>query len=191
MSRIIWLKESDANTKFFHNSVKSNLSRNTIHHLRDNNGMKITYPSHIKLMVEQFYFGLLCVTNSDVTPYTVDHIKSLHSFCCPLDLAARLSAIPTALEVKITLLALPKNKSPGPYRFSAEFFIFSWDLVGSDFTTAIIEFFTSSKLLRQINSTIISHIPKQVGAKKLSDRPISCCNTVYKVISRILAARLK
>lgn len=43
-----------------------------------------------------------------------------------------------------------------------------------------------------MNSTIISLIPKRVRAYNLSEfRPILCCNTVYKVISRILAARLK
>lgn len=123
-SRIIWLKESDANTKFFHNSVKSNLSRNTIHYLRDSNNIKVTDPIQIKLMVEQFYFNLLGITNSDVTPYSVEHIKSLHSFWYNSDLAARLTTNPTSSEVKTALLALPKNKAHGPDDFSDEFLSF-------------------------------------------------------------------
>lgn len=46
--------------------------------------------------------------------------------------------------------------------------------------------------MRQTNATVVALIPKVTGASKLSDfRPISLCNTVYKVISRIMASRLK
>lgn len=42
------------------------------------------------------------------------------------------------------------------------------------------------------NSTILSLIPKKPGATSISEfRPISCCNTIYKVISKLLVARLK
>lgn len=68
----------------------------------------------------------------------------------------------------------------------------SWDLVGAEFTAGVIEFFTSSRMLRQINATIIALMPKHPGAERLSDYcPISCCNTIYKVISIIIAGRLK
>lgn len=54
------------------------------------------------------------------------------------------------------------------------------------------EFFTSGCLLQQWNSTIISLVPKKPNATMISDfRPISCCNSVYKVISKLLAKRLK
>ena len=45
---------------------------------------------------------------------------------------------------------------------------------------------------RQVNSTIIAMVPKIPGADKLTGfRPISLCNTVYKVISKIIVSRLK
>jgi len=54
------------------------------------------------------------------------------------------------------------------------------------------EFFRKGKLLKQINSTFVSLIPKTNHEPKVQDfRPISCCNTVYKIISKILAARLR
>ncbi|XP_013717732.1 uncharacterized protein LOC106421432 [Brassica napus] len=42
------------------------------------------------------------------------------------------------------------------------------------------------------NSTILSLVPKFTGASRITDyRPISCLNTIYKVISRLLVRRLK
>lgn len=73
-----------------------------------------------------------------------------------------------------------------------EFFTNSWDLVGQDLVAAIFDFFTTSRLIRQANTTAIALIPKISRAETLGDfRPIYCCTTVYKVISRILSSRIK
>ena len=43
-----------------------------------------------------------------------------------------------------------------------------------------------------MNATIIALVPKLPNPTSMSDfRPISCCNTLYKVISKIIANRLK
>ncbi|CAA7058378.1 unnamed protein product [Microthlaspi erraticum] len=191
-SRVHWLKEGDSNTRFFHRSVKANLSRNIIHHLRDNNGIKVSNPEQLKSMTVAYYRDLLGSPNLAVHPFSKAQIQAIHPYRCGNVMASSLVAIPTDAEITQALFSLPKNKAPGPDGFTMEFFTSSWDLVGPDLLAAVREFFTGSFMLRQVNTTVISLIPKIAGAETLQNfRPISLCNTVYKVISRILSLRLK
>lgn len=95
-------------------------------------------------------------------------------------------------EIRDAFYSLPRNKTSGPGGYPAEFFISCWSIVGGEVTAAIKEFFSSGKLLKQWNATTLVLIPKICNASRPSEfRPISCLNTLYKVISKLLANRLK
>jgi hypothetical protein len=52
--------------------------------------------------------------------------------------------------------------------------------------------FSSGKMPRYLNKTLISLIPKCIGPETLNQyRPISLCNTVYKVVTRIIVNRIR
>lgn len=54
------------------------------------------------------------------------------------------------------------------------------------------EFFPTGTPLKQVNATLITLIPKTDWSEDASQsRPISCCNTINKCISKILCTRLK
>ncbi|GKG18132.1 hypothetical protein Tco_0372430, partial [Tanacetum coccineum] len=95
-------------------------------------------------------------------------------------------------EVKNALFDIDGNKALGPDGFSSQFFKAAWSTVGGDICKAVKEFFKSSKLLKEVNATIISLVPKLQTPRVVSDyRPIACCNVVYKIISKILVGRIK
>lgn len=103
-----------------------------------------------------------------------------------------LASYPTAAEIERTLLKINPNKSPGPDGFTSAFFKSSWQIVGYETVTAVQKFFDTAFLPAATNATILTLVPKRPGAGSISDyRPISCCNTTYKTISKLLVKRLK
>ncbi|GJZ58586.1 RNA-directed DNA polymerase, eukaryota, reverse transcriptase zinc-binding domain protein [Tanacetum coccineum] len=84
------------------------------------------------------------------------------------------------------------EKSPGPDGYTVAFFKEAWDIITDDFTDAVYEFFTNGKLLKELNHTIIALVPKVRSPARINDyRPISCCNVLFKCISKIIANRIK
>lgn len=127
-----------------------------------------------------------------ISPCSTASLAELLSFRCS-DLH-KLNLVKTVSEEEIitTVFALPLDKCPGPDGYSVEFFRASWSIVGSDVVAVVQEFFRNGRLLKDFNTTKIALIPKFSEACKLADyRPISCCNLVYKIISKIIANRLK
>lgn len=114
------------------------------------------------------------------------------TYRCDLGIAAGLVAPVTGEEFKSALHALPNDKVSGPDEFTKEFFVAAWPIVGKEFIISVQSFFLFVFLPTGINATILSLIPKSEEARTMKDyRPIANCNLLYKVISKILARRLK
>lgn len=96
------------------------------------------------------------------------------------------------LEIQQATFALEARKSPGPDGMSALFYQRYWKTVGEDVTKAVQSFFKGNFLLQSHNHTHIALIPKGESAATVHNyRLISLCNIFYKIISKLLATRLK
>ena len=103
-----------------------------------------------------------------------------------------LTRVFTREEVVTTLKQIHPTKAPGPDGMSAIFYQRYWDIVGSSVTNMVLNVLNNNLPIFEINKTNISLIPKKNNPTKMTDfRPISLCNVIYKLISKILANRLK
>lgn len=96
------------------------------------------------------------------------------------------------LEVKNALFHMHPDKSPGPDGMTPGFYQNFWHIVGKDIVEIIKRFSATGHIENQLQGTNIVLIPKKKNAKVMTDlRPISLCNVVYKIISKVLANRMK
>lgn len=76
--------------------------------------------------------------------------------------------------------------------FGAVFYQTHWEVIGEKVCTTVLEFLNGGTLSLSINSTFIAHIPKVQHPTSFNKfKPISLCNVLYKIITKILANRLK
>lgn len=193
-SRINWLSEGDFNTTFSHRMCQVRESYNAIRSFLSSNGLLITDPLEMsQLAVAHFKSILGPEIYLAPATFTLHHwFLDLIPFRCALQQSQFMLSVPSADDIRAIFYKLNPNKAPGPDELTSGFFKAAWDTIGQEVVESISAFFTICFLPATANATILSLVPKFPGASKLSDyRPISCLNAVYKVISRLLVARLK
>ena len=95
-------------------------------------------------------------------------------------------------EVKAALWPLKAFKAPEPDGLHAGFFQRFWPTVGSSVINEVKKVFADRRVPDYLNTAHIALIPKIQGPETLNNyRPISLCNTVYKIVSKITVARLR
>lgn len=191
-AKIHWLEVGDGNNKSYHRAAKVREVRNSIREIKRLDGSIADTQEDIKKEAVDHFYNFLTHTPLDFREASVEELKLILNYECSEEDRSMLTRGVTEEEVKRVLFSMPADKSPGPDGYTSEFFKASWRIVRGDFVVAIQSFFDKGFLPKGINSTILALIPKKTNAISMKDyRLISCCNVIYKVISKILANRMK
>lgn len=98
----------------------------------------------------------------------------------------------TEEEVKKVIFSMHPDKSPGPDGMNPTFYQNFWNIIGKDVALACIRILSMGDVPRKLNETLVVLIPKKVVPETVNDlRPKSLCNVMMKIITKMLANRLK
>ncbi|XP_056688426.1 uncharacterized protein [Spinacia oleracea] len=171
-------------------SIKERNRVNRITELIDDNSNKLVMPAEIQGEVLKFYGQLLGTTANSLPLIDLPTMRAGPT----LSNSARLSLCQpvTEREIDLALKGINDNKAPGIDGFNAVFFKKTWGIIKTDVYAAVMDFFANKKMLKQVKCTTVTLVPKVPNPSKVKEfRPIACCTTIYKIISKILTSRLQ
>lgn len=95
-------------------------------------------------------------------------------------------------EITIAAFQMGGMKAPGPDGFQGLFYHTFWDSLVEEVNGIVQDFMQMVSSPQHLNSTHIVLVPKVKNPESVGQfRPISLCNYSYKIVSKILANRLK
>ena len=101
--------------------------------------------------------------------------------------ANAVGLMPFDSEIWDVLRSMKPYKAQGSDGMHASFYQRFWLIVGESVRNDVKQIFANQKVPNYLNQTLIALIPKQLGLETVSQfKPISLCNTVYKIVSKIL-----
>jgi hypothetical protein len=183
-----WLMQGDRNTKFYHACANQRRKTNLISKIRDEDGVTWESLEDIQVAFVDYFSNLFkagptidietCI--QPITPKVTEEMNGA------------LLEIFTKEEVGVALKQMGPLKTPGPDGLPAGFFQNHWVHLGDEVSQAIVDTLNLGVMPPAWNMTNIALIPKVKNPSMVTEfRPISLCNVLYKLISKVLANRLK
>lgn len=191
-SRISWALFGDANTKFFHSSAVVRKRRNTIRSIQRADGTCLTTEKEIRTEFVNHFKAIYCKGTraliSDLLPGAVlDSLPKIPDYA-----KAHLGSIPGPQEIQRTVMSLGAHKAAGPDGFNGKIIQDNWASFGPAVIHEVTQFFQTSVMPSYMGSSNLILIPKSEESISVTQfRPISVCNFLYKVVSKIIANRIK
>jgi hypothetical protein len=187
-SRIDWLKYGDRNTAFFQAKAKERAKTNRIVALQCEDGSVATKQEELEACAVDFYQQLFAAQNNLEPEAILQHVPSKVT-----DLMNESLIRPfCAEEVEKAIFKMSPNKAPGPDGLTTGFYQKHWDILGPSVTAAVLHFLNGGDMVEDMNRTTIALIPKIKNPQSLKQfRPISLCNVIYKICSKVLANRMR
>eukprot|EP00253_Pinus_taeda_P006943 PITA_06943 len=181
----------DENTRFFPNYAKGRKNSNTIWNLKNDEGREAnTFESLLNL--GRNHFQNLFADQGEITIAEVIKTAQCFPWYVEEEEADSIMREVSKEEVESIIKSMAKNKSPGPDGWTIELFQHFFDQIDAELTELVEESRRKGEVYQPFNSTFIALISKKEVPENFEYfRPISLCNSIYKIITKVIAVWLK
>eukprot|EP00253_Pinus_taeda_P035876 PITA_35876 len=180
----------DKNASYFHKQAKARKHFKTVHEIHYQNTV-VKYSEGIKRATHSFFKDLYSAPEDppiDSQAYLINLIPH-----CVQDSDNIMLTAPISMnEFKESFDYMDLDKASSPDGLTARFYLTCWPTIKKYLLRMIRKSQTCTKIGGSTTSAFLALIPKDKGATDFSRfRPISLCNTSYKLITKIIANRIK
>ncbi|KAL0006672.1 hypothetical protein SO802_008174 [Lithocarpus litseifolius] len=187
-SRLLWARQRDRNTKYFHSQATRRHRRNKVEGIRDEEGNWREKQNDVAEVLVEYFKGLFTASELNGSQEVLSSIPTI----IDEEMNTMLGQDFSEQEVAASLKQMAPLKAPGPDGMPPRFYQHFWGTVSHDVTSSILAWLNSGTLPTPLNHTFIALIPKIHNPEHAHQyRPISLCNVLYKIYSKVLANRLK
>lgn len=183
-----WMVSGDKNTGYFHNKVSHKFQKNSISEIKDGAGVLQRGDDKIVAVLMDYIQQLFSTADSN----GVEDVVGFTGRCVTEEMNSALIANFSKIEMEAALKQMAPLKAPGPDGMPPIFFQHYLSTIGDDVVKAILSCLNLGQILPGLNHTFLTLIPKVKCPDKATDFwPIALCNILYKLVSKVLANKLK
>ena len=188
--RVAWHEQGERCTKYFLSLEKRNAMRKSVQYLKVNDKVIANKHEILNIFTEHF------ATKYTATKSMLKMKEYLHGLTLTklsYEQKQQLDMPLSLQELTSAIMKMKKGKSPGSNGFTSSFFKQFWSHLGIFLLRAFNDSICKDKLISSHREGIITLIPKPGKPSYVvkSWRPISLLNVDFKIISSVIAERLK
>ena len=191
-SKCDWCENGEKSTKFFLNLEKSRSSQGVVGSILKNK-IEVKNQSEINNELSKFYKNLFKENLNTSKEAISSFLENINLPSLTNEQAFECDGIISETELLKALKSMKNDKSPGNDGITKEFYEFFWDDIKNSLSDSVKKSFTSGELSTSQKQPVIKLIEKKDRDKRLIKkwRPISLLNIDTKLISKVIAIRLK
>ena len=190
-SRVKWWEEGEKSTRYFHNLEKTRGKDKVWHRIKNKHGDLVFDPYEIQKCQVDFYKELYTANSAMNEDSKTDILKHLDKVLDERS-KGKLDEDISMAEVIHALKKQKNNKSPGPDGIPVEFYKMYWHTVGEELLNVFHSGLDNRRLAHSQYLAVIKLLYKKGPREDIKNwRPICLLNADYKLLSKVLAERIK